>query len=498
MTPGAGSLRVTFTPASNGGAAITGYEYRLGNGGWVDTGTLSDTFVIDGLTNGTSYDVSVRAVNARGDGDASPIVTGTPATVPAQPAITDVTRADRTLNVAVTETNDGGSPLTSWEYSTDGGATWATATEAGGKLAITTISTDGTTRIANGSTYPIAVRALNATGASVASLVTTVGPSSVPGKPVVSLTAADQTITATFTVADDGGSPITSIEYRLNGGDWFDIGTLSSPFTILGLDNGSTYSVEVRANNAIGSGPASTPASATPAGVPGMPTGVTAGSNSGSADVAWTAPADNGGAPITSYVASAYTSLGATSPVATCTSATTACSITGLTNNTPYYVSVVAKNSTGTSTPSGPRVPVTPLARPAAPTLNSLTAGNALLSLAFTAGSAGDKPITGYQYQLNGGAWQNAGSTSSPLTISGLTNGTAYAVALRAVSAAGVGAASTTLTKTPYTYPDAPAPATVTANGTNGSAVITWAAPNDNGSPITSYTATAFTAASAG
>ena len=141
---------------------------------------------------------------------------------------------------------------------------------------------------------------------------------------------------------------------------------------------------------------------------------------------------------------------------------------------------------------------VTPLARPAAPTLNGLTAGNSLLTLAFTAGSAGDKAITGYQYQLNGGSWVSVAQTSSPIAINGLTNGTSYTVALRAVSAAGVGATSSTLTATPYTFPDAPNPLNITANGTNASAVITWVAPNNNGSAITSYTATAFTAATAG
>ncbi len=74
----------------------------------------------------------------------------------------------------------------------------------------------------------------------------------------------------------------------------------------------------------------------------------------------------------------------------------------------------MATNSTGTGPESSPRVLVTPLARPGAPTLNSLTAGNTLLSLAFTAGSAGDKPITGYQYQLNGGSWVTAASDVEP------------------------------------------------------------------------------------
>ena len=49
VTPAAGSLQVSFTPASNGGAAITRYEYQLNGGTWTDTGTLSSSFVVDGL-----------------------------------------------------------------------------------------------------------------------------------------------------------------------------------------------------------------------------------------------------------------------------------------------------------------------------------------------------------------------------------------------------------------------------------------------------------------
>ncbi len=498
VTPAAGSLQVSFVPASNGGAAITRYEYQLNGGSWTDTGTLSSDFVIAGLTNGTPYDVSVRAVNDQGNGAASTPVTAIPATVPAQPTISEVTRADQTLIATVADASDGGAAILSWEYSTDGGTTWATADVSGSTLTITSLSSNPGTRIANGTSYPITVRAVNSAGASVPSLVTTVGPSATPSAPVVSLASGDRTIQVGYTVASNGGSPITAVEYRLNGGTWFDAGTLSSPFTIGGLVDGMHYVVEVRADNAIGAGASSIPATATPAGLPSAPTGVAAVSDTGSADVSWTAPTDDGGVPLTGYTATAYASAASTTPLGTCTTTSTACSIAGLTNNTAYYVSVVATNSTGSSQESSPRVLVTPLTRPSAPTINTLTAGNSYLTMAFTAGSAGDKAITGYQYQLNGGSWVSVASTLSPITVNGLTNGTSYAVALRAVSAAGVGATSATKTATPYTFPDAPDPLHITANGTNGSAVITWQAPNNNGSAITSYTATAFSAATAG
>jgi surface protein len=84
-TPGNGTAAVAFTaPTSNGGSAITDYEYRLDGGAWVSVGSTSSPFTITGLTNGTSYQVELRAVNGVGPGPESVPVTVTPA-VPATP-----------------------------------------------------------------------------------------------------------------------------------------------------------------------------------------------------------------------------------------------------------------------------------------------------------------------------------------------------------------------------------------------------------------------------
>ena len=64
----------------------------------------------------------------------------------------------------------------------------------------------------------------------------------------------------------------------------------------------------------------------------------------------------------------------------------------------------------------------TPATTPSAPTINSITAGNTQLSVAFTAGATGGSAITNYQYSTNNGStFTNAGTTSSPITITGLT-----------------------------------------------------------------------------
>ncbi len=82
---------------------------------------------------------------------------------------------------------------------------------------------------------------------------------------------------------------------------------------------------------------------------PGAPTAVkVAASNpaSGGATVSWTAPSSTGGvtATISSYTAKAFDAAG-TATAFTCVTATTSCTVNGLTNSTPYTFKVKAKNS---------------------------------------------------------------------------------------------------------------------------------------------------------
>jgi hypothetical protein len=80
--------------------------------------------------------------------------------------------------------------------------------------------------------------------------------------------------------------------------------------------------------------------------VPGPPTDVNAVPGDGQVEVSWNAPVDTGGIVITSYTASAFPGG------ASCTSATTSCVITGLTNGDTYSITVTATNAVGTSDPS--------------------------------------------------------------------------------------------------------------------------------------------------
>ena len=84
-TAGNESASIAFTPGSDGGAAITKYQYTTDGGtNWADTdaGTTSPV-KISGLANGTSYSIKLRAVNAVGNGTASAAVSVTPHALPA-------------------------------------------------------------------------------------------------------------------------------------------------------------------------------------------------------------------------------------------------------------------------------------------------------------------------------------------------------------------------------------------------------------------------------
>jgi hypothetical protein len=74
-------LSISFTAGSSNGEAINRYEYSIDNAKtWskVSDGDVKSPVTINGLTNGTTYSVNLRAVNAVGAGASSPVVTGKP------------------------------------------------------------------------------------------------------------------------------------------------------------------------------------------------------------------------------------------------------------------------------------------------------------------------------------------------------------------------------------------------------------------------------------
>ncbi len=88
---------------------------------------------------------------------------------------------------------------------------------------------------------------------------------------------------------------------------------------------------------------------------------------------------------------------------------------------------------------------------PSAPTSLSATAGDGQATISFTAGSDGGSAITNYKYSTDATNYTALSPTdaTSPITISGLTNGTSYTIYLKAVNANGDSSASSSVSVTP-------------------------------------------------
>jgi surface protein len=124
----------------------------------------------------------------------------------------------------------------------------------------------------------------------------------------------------------------------------------------------------------------------------------------------------------------------------------------------PTTTTTVAPGPTTTTVAPGPTTttvaPTTTTTAPSpagAPTIDSIVEGPETLTVNFTAPTNdGGSAITDYEYSTDGGTtWTSAGTTTSPITIAGLTANTTYNVQIRAVNAAGPGTASATTDATP-------------------------------------------------
>jgi mono/diheme cytochrome c family protein len=235
--------------------------------------------------------------------------------------------------------------------------------------------------------------------------------------------------------SDNGGAPITlyTATCVASGQPTRSDSAAASPIVVAGLTNGVQYSCTVTATNSSGFVSAASSATlVTPRTTPGAPQNFTVAPGNGSAILSFTAPASNGGAPITNYVGACFEGMNnffgssMTSPVI----------ITGLTNGVTYQCRVAAQNAAGTGAVAGD-LPVTPRTVPKPPQDAVHEGLDGRIKFYFSPPLIdGGSPITGYTLTCNGGAI-TVNVTSSPFVVSGLTNGQNYNCALTANNAAG-------------------------------------------------------------
>ena len=261
-TAGDGQATISFTAGSSGGSAITNYKYSLDGTTYT---ALSPTdaaspVTITGLTNGTSYSISLKAVNSSGDSAASAAVSVTPSTTPSAPTSLTATAGNGQATISFTAGSNGGSAITNYKYSLDGtNYTALSPTDATSPVTITGLT--------NGTSYSIYLKTVNANGDSSASAAVSVTPSTTPSAPTsLTATAGDGQATISFTAGSDGGSTITNYKYSTDGTTYTALSPVdsSSPITIPGLTNGTIYTIYLKAVNANGDSSASSSVSVTP------------------------------------------------------------------------------------------------------------------------------------------------------------------------------------------------------------------------------------------
>ena len=291
------------------------------------------------------------------------------------------------------------------------------------------------------------------------------------------------------------------IEYSEDGGSTWWPWHLSSRLehltvTILGVNNGATYVVRVRARDSQGGGAWAGSASATPVGVPAAPTRLGILSGNQTLELAWVAPVDNGGSGIQDYDVQYSNDGGVTSTLWDESTESNALSeeITNLNNGTIYHLRVRARNNVGHGPWSG-WVSGQPATTPAAPHPPTLTSGNRQLHVGWdTPANDGGAPIHGYTIQYsndNGSTWNNWSIPADSqhllrTVITGLHNGTSYSVQVRAHNHQGYGPWSDPAVDQPVGTPAAPARPILTPG--NKELHVRWDIPSDDGgTPISSY-----------
>jgi RHS repeat-associated protein len=338
-----GGALVTWQAPSNGGATITTYTVTPYVGTTAGTpitipGSPPPTnTTLTGLTNGTTYVIYVAAANSQGTGPAGTSNPVTPADVPGMPTGVTAVAGNAQATVSWTAPASNGGTIQSYTVTPSIGSA---ITVSGG------VTSALITGLTNGTQYTFAVSANNAAGSSPVGTSGVVTPATVPDPPgAITATSGNATANLTWNTAAPNGSTITTYTVTPYVGSTAGTPTpVTAPAngtTIAGLINGTTYTFQVTATNAVGTGQAGI-SNAVTVGTPTPPTSVSASSSAGNqATVTWTAA---GGPSPTGYLVTAYLGLQAENSVAT--GLTTSVTITGFASGT-YTFQVTALNASG-------------------------------------------------------------------------------------------------------------------------------------------------------
>ncbi|MYI06342.1 MAG: hypothetical protein F4059_03190, partial [Gemmatimonadetes bacterium] len=468
---GPAAIRLSWSPPLlDGGAAVTGYRIDVsadGGRSWgvlvANTGSAVAAHVHSGLGAATTRHYRVAAINSVGTGAFSTVAHATTlALVPGAPRNLEATAAGHTTIDLEWDApaQTGGASITGYriEVSEDRRRTWRTLVRNTGSN-VTRYSHRG---LSPRTTRHYRVIAMNRVGRGPASNVAfATTDADLPGTPTGLQATADgpSRIDLAWTApVYSGGVPI--IGYRIEvsedaGSSWRDLvartRTNATAYTHSGLPAGTTRHYRVSTINQVGTGTASAVARATTEStVPGRPPSLSATPDGTSRiDLAWTAPAEDGGSRIAGYRVEVSDDGGLNwrDLVPNTRSRNTTWAHRGLEPASTRHYRVSAINSVGVGDPSDVASATTDATVPAAPTNLVATAVEPTrIELAWTAPAHdGGAPITGYRIEVSedGALWRNlvahTGVTATIYSHSGLMPGSTRYYRVSATNSAGTG-----------------------------------------------------------
>jgi hypothetical protein len=205
--------------------------------------------------------------------------------------------------------------------------------------------------------------------------------------------------------------------------------------------------------------------------------------------IGWTAPPDNG-APIDHFTVK--DSQGGSRPCPA-----SPCAINGLQNGTAYTFTVSAHNAIGDSKGSAPSGQGTPDSVPTPVNGFTATPGDMQVGLSWSGATGDFTAVLNYRVTISpapatGGVMSVSGTST---TVGGLDNHQQYSFAIEAMNKTGYSTAAS-VSMQPYGKPTTVGKPTAagadSANRHEKAVTVTWAAPDGNGRPITSYTVTEY------
>ncbi|MEO8101620.1 MAG: putative Ig domain-containing protein [Betaproteobacteria bacterium] len=498
-TPGATKITVSFTaPASDGGFAITGYTATCGAA--PPQGGSASPITVTGLTNGVSYSCSVTATNSAGTSVASGSVMATPNALPGAAVWSSTCGNVGCHNVpgtpAGTRLNVGGSSSAVLDYV----VSLMSPTVGAMNFIVGTLSPQQKIDVA--AYIQDFIPAVNATTPFNTAVPINVASQIFLNSPLAALTSL-QVVTppANGTLSAFTGTNVTytpnpgfvgtnTFTYRgTQAGVSTDVRTvtvtvqpaapvITSALTANGIIN-QAFNYQIAATNS----PTSYAATGLPAGLifdtnTGLISGAPSGAGVTPVTISATASGVTGSATLTITVnlipqaitfgaqvsprtfsqagvvtLSPLATGGASgNPIVYSSSTPAVCSTSGATfTMLSAGICTIAANQAGNATYAAAAavtqsVSITGIA-PAAPTIGTAVAGNTQATINFTPPTnTGGLPIISYTANCNG---VTVSGPSSPIVLSGLTNGTPYSCSVQATNLAGTSVASGSVMVTP-------------------------------------------------